>query len=122
MPEVSDCLPAKTAAAEENLSRAGLIDYVTLETCDGMELLDRHPVEIDFVFVDYDVADFLPVLAALKDRMARSAALFIDGGPEGYWQRDEVRGLVSSLDEDRRFVYCFLPMAKLQLLATKIDL
>jgi len=116
----ADCLPSKTAAAEENLKRAGLIEYVTLETCDGTELLERHPGEIDLAFIDYDAADFLPALAPLKDRMARGAALFIDGGPEGYWEREGVRGLVSSLDGDGRFVYCFLPMTKLQLLSTKI--
>jgi predicted O-methyltransferase YrrM len=81
-----DVLPAKSAAARANPEAAGLSSRVSLATCEGVAFVESLPAEVDFVLVDYGVPAFAPAFDLLRDRIAPGGLMFVDGGPEGYWE------------------------------------
>ncbi len=115
-----DVMPEKTAFAKSNLRDAGLLHRVTLATFDGVEFVGSLPNAIDFIFVDYGVPAFTPAFEVLRDKTADGCMIFVDGGPEGYWEGDAARGFVELLEEDPCFIVTTLPMHKDQLIAVRI--
>lgn len=115
-----DANPGKTTAAKANLESAGLLQQVTLATCDGAEFVAALPDGVDFVLVDYGVSGFAPAWEALRGKMTQGCFLFIDGGPAGYWQSGSVRTFVEALENDPEFVFSILPMKKDQLIAVRV--
>lgn len=114
-----DALPEKTGRAARNLRDAGLAHRVTLITADGAEFARELPAPADFVLVDYSVDAFLPAFRELRTRTADGCLIFVDGGPDGYWERGGGRELKGLLDADPDFLVSVLPMHKDQLLAVK---
>ncbi len=115
-----DAIPEKTAFAAENLDAAGLLHRVTLATSDGADFATSLPDGIDLVLVDYDIPAFAPAFESLRDRIATGCLIFVDGGPEGYWESDAARGFRTRLEDDPSFVVSILPMHKDQLIAVKV--
>ena len=116
-----DAMSEKTAFARSNLHDAGLLHRVTLSTCDGAEFASSLPNRIDFIFVDYGVPAFTPAFKVLRDRIADGCLIFVDGGPDGYWDEDGAKAFVRLLDEDPCFLVSILPMHKDQLIAVRIE-
>jgi len=112
-----DVMPQKTVQARLNLEKAGLLDRVTLSTGDGVEFAARLPQGIDLVLVDYGVPAFAPAFEDVRRRMAPGGLLFIDGGPEDYWDLEAVREFRARLDVDPAFLVLMLPMHKEELIA-----
>jgi hypothetical protein len=52
--------------------------------------------------------------------MAPGCSIFFDGGPDGYWEREEVRSFRKVLDDDPCFVASVVPMHKEQLIVVRI--
>ena len=52
--------------------------------------------------------------------MAPGCLIFFDGGPEGYWEREDVRDFKTCLEDDASFLVSILPMHKQQLLAVRM--
>ena len=115
-----DAMPEKTAFATTNLREAGLLHRVTLATSDGADFAGTLPAGIDFILVDYGVPAFAPAFDVLRYRTANGCLIFVDGGPDGYWERDAARGFKKLLDEDPHFLVSILPMHKEQLIAVRI--
>ena len=115
-----DAMPEKTAFASKNLEAAGLLHRVTLATSDGADFVASLPDAINFVFVDYGIPAFAPAFNILRDRIAPGGVVFVDGGLEGYWESDGVRGFRALLEEDTSFVVSILPMHKDQLIAVRV--
>jgi len=115
-----DVMPEKTAFATSNLEAAGLGERVTLVTSDGSDFAATLPNAVDFVLVDYPIPAFVPAFPSLRQRMVSGCFLFVDGGPDGYWEQDAVRPFRNLLDEDPAFVTSILPMNKEQLIAVRI--
>ena len=115
-----DAMPEKTALATANLEAAGLIERVTLTTSDGSDFAATLPAAVDFVLVDYPIPAFMPAFPSLRERTAPGCFLFVDGGPDGYWEQDAVRPFRTLLDEDPAFVTSILPMNKEQLIAVRV--
>ncbi|MCC7408413.1 MAG: class I SAM-dependent methyltransferase [Phycisphaeraceae bacterium] len=114
-----ESIAEKSALAAENLRLAGLSDFVTLTTADGLDFARTLPTGIDFVLVDYGIRPFAPALDILRDRMSPGCLIFIDGGPGDYWQTPDVRPFKHRLEADPDFLVTILPMHKDQLLAVK---
>ena len=115
-----DAIPEKIAFAKENLESVGLLHRVTLATSDGTDFVASLPDGIDFVLVDYGVPAFAPAFDILRDRIAPGCFIFIDGGPEGYWESGAARGFKALLDDDPAFLISILPMHKDQLIAVRV--
>ncbi len=115
-----DVMPEKTAFATGNLEAAGLIHRVTLATSDGVDFVTSLPHGVDFVLVDYGVPKFASAFAELRTRIKPGCLIFFDGGPEGYWEREDVRDFKALLEDDPSFLVSILPMHKDQLLAVRI--
>lgn len=115
-----DVIPEKTAWASDNLEVAGLLHRVTLAACDGIDFIALLPDGIDFVLVDYGIPAFAPAFDALRDKTALGCVIFVDGGPEGYWESEAVAGFKALLEDDPAFVVSILPMQKDQLIAVRI--
>ncbi len=115
-----DALAAKTETAQRNLDAAGLGHRVTLTTADGAAFVDRLPESIDFVLVDYDIPSFEPAWDGLRPRVAPGGTIFVDGGPEGYWEHETVRPFRERLEADPDFVVSIWPMHKDQLVAVRL--
>ncbi len=115
-----DEIPEKIALATENLGAAGLLHRVTLVTCDGAEFVNSLPDGIDFVLVDYGIPAFAPAFAGLREKIAPGGLIFIDGGPDGHWESDAVRGFKTSLEKDPAFLVSILPMQKVHLVAVRV--
>ena len=113
-------MPEKTAFATGNLEAAGLIHRVTLATSDGVDFVTSLPHGVDFVLVDYGVPKFASAFAELRTRIKPGCLIFFDGGPEGYWEREDVRDFKALLEDDPSFLVSILPMHKDQLLAVRI--
>ena len=90
-----DLIPEKTTSARANLEAAGLLHRVTLATCHGTDFVASLPSGIDFVLVDYGIPAFAPAFETLRDKTALGCIIFIDGGPEGYWESEGVVNLDS---------------------------
>ncbi len=115
-----DAIPEKIAFAKENLESVGLLHRVTLAPSDGTDFVASLPDGIDFVLVDYGVPAFAPAFDILRDRIAPGCFIFIDGGPEGYWESGAARGFKALLDDDPAFLISILPMHKDQLIAVRV--
>ena len=115
-----EAIAEKRAFAARNLDAAGLRHRVTLATADGVDFVESLPPGIGFVLVDYDVPQFAPAFASLRERMAPGCSIFFDGGPDGYWEREEVRSFRKVLDDDPCFVASVVPMHKEQLIVVRI--
>ena len=115
-----DVIPEKTTSASDNLEAAGLLHRVTLANCDGTDFVASLPGGIDFVLVDYGIPAFAPAFSALRDKIAVGCIIFVDGGPEGYWESEAVAGFKALLEHDSAFVVSILPMQKDQLIAVRI--
>ncbi len=115
-----DAIPEKIAFAKENLESVGLLHRVTLATSDGTDFVASLPDGIDFVLVDYGVPAFAPAFDILRDRIAPGCFIFIDGGPEGYWESGAAGGFKALLDDDPAFLISILPMHKDQLIAVRV--
>lgn len=115
-----DILPEKTAQARSNLERAGLRHRVSLATSDGTAFAADLPDRIDFVLVDYGIPAFMPAFERLRAKMASDCLLFVDGGPDGYWESEQARGFRRLLEEDPDFIVSVLPMHKEQLIAMRV--
>ena len=115
-----DAIPEKIAFAKENLESVGLLHRVTLFPSDGTDFVASLPDGIDFVLVDYGVPAFAPAFDILRDRIAPGCFIFIDGGPEGYWESGAARGFKALLDDDPAFLISILPMHKDQLIAVRV--
>lgn len=114
-----DAMPEKTTLARENLEAAGLAERVTLATSDGADFVATLPESIDFVLVDYAIPAFTPAFAPLRRRLAPGCLLFVDGGPDGYWESEAAAGFLRLLAEDPSLLVTILPMHKEQLIAVK---
>ena len=112
-----DSMPEKTAFARENLEAAGLRHRVTLATSDGTEFAASLPDGVDFVLVDYGIPAFAPAFDVLRSRLAPGCFVFVDGGPQGYWESDAAQGFKTLLEDDSAFVVSILPLHKEQLIA-----
>lgn len=115
-----DSMPEKTAFAAANLETAGLIHRVALVTADGVDFVASLPRGVDFVLVDYGLPPFAAAFPELRLRIKPGCLIFFDGGPEGYWEREEARDFKATLDEDPCFLVLMLPMHKEQLVAVRI--
>jgi lincosamide nucleotidyltransferase A/C/D/E len=115
-----DALVAKTELATANLRTADLLPFVNLATCDGADFVKSLVGEVDFVLVDYGIPAFAPAFAGLADLMAPGCVVFVDGGPEGYWDSGEPRDFKMLLEKDPSFVISMLPMHKEQLIAVRV--
>ena len=115
-----DSIPEKTAFAAKNLEAAGLLHRVTLITSDGTDFVASLPDGIDFILVDYGIPAFAPAFDSLRDRIAPGCLFFVDGGPEGFWQSDAVRGFRTLLEDDPSFLVSILPMHKDHLIAVRV--
>lgn len=115
-----DAVPEKTAWATANVRAAGLAHRVSFTTADGAEFVRSLPRPADFVLVDYAATAFLPAFAGLRGRTADGCLIFIDGGPDGYWDAGDGRELKALLEDDPDFLVALLPMHKEQLLAVKV--
>ena len=115
-----DALAEKTGLAAANLEAAGLMSRVTLTTADGADFVRTLPAGIDFVLVDYPIPAFEKAFPALRDRLSARAMIFVDGGPAGYWDRDDVRPFRAALEQDPEFLLMTLPMKKDQLLIVRV--
>jgi predicted O-methyltransferase YrrM len=78
------------------------------------------PDGIDFVLVDYGLPAFAPAFDKLRDRLVPGCIIFIDGGPDGWWEADDVRSFKTLLENDPAFVVSILPMHKQQLIAVRV--
>lgn len=115
-----DLMPEKTALAAANLEAAGLSGCVTLATSDGADFVGSLPSGIDFVLVDYEIAAFARAFAGLRAGLAPGCFVFVDGGPDGYWQSGAGRDFRTLLEGDPAFIASLLPMGKEQLVAVRI--
>ena len=115
-----DLMPEKTAFATGNLEAAGLMHRVTLATSDGVDFVTSLPHGVDFVLVDYGVPRFAAAFPELRKRTKPGCLMFFDGGPGGYWDREDVGDFKTLLEEDPSFMVTMLPMHKEQLLAVRI--
>lgn len=116
-----DVLPQKTAFAADNLKAAGLSHRVTLVTSDGSDFVQGLPEAIDFVLVDYGIAVFEPTFRSLRNRLAPGCLIFVDGGPEGYWESEGTSRFRERLQDDSSFRVAILPMHKDQLVAVCLE-
>lgn len=116
-----DSMPEKTKIAAAHLDAAGLRDTVTLATADAAAFASVLPRDIDFALVDIPIAGFMPALEDVLDRLAPGALLFVDGGPDGYWDSEPARPFMQRLEDASDFVVARLPMEKQQILAVKLD-
>ena len=114
-----DADPQKTEWARRNLQETGLAHRVALTTAEGADFAASLPEAVDFVLVDYGVVNFGPTFANLRPKLAKGCLLFVDGGPEGYW---ESRGAAfrELLENDPDFIGSVLPMDKDQLMAVRV--
>ena len=115
-----DVMPEKTAFATSNLRDAGLLHRVTLATAEGADFARSLPEGVDFILVDYGVPAFVRAFPMLRDRMAERCLMFVDGGPDGYWDGEAAREFIELLDADPRFLVSILPMHKDQLIAVRV--
>ena len=115
-----DAISEKTTFARVNLEAAGLLHRVTLTTSDGTDFVAALPDGVDFILVDYGIPAFAPAFDILRDTIAPGCFIFVDGGPEGYWESDAVRGFKALLEDDPAFVVSILPMHKEQLIAVRV--
>lgn len=116
-----DILPQKTAWATANLEAAGLLHRVTLATADGADFVQSLPTNVDFVLVDYGVEAFARVFSGLRDRLAPGGLMFVDGGPDGYWDQEGPSRFKALLEDAPAWLTCVLPMHKDQLLVLRLD-
>lgn len=114
-----DLMPEKTTLAAENLGAAGLLHRVTLATSEGNDFVGSLPDGIDFVLVDYAIPSFTPAFSNLRDRIAPGCFIFVDGGPDGYWESEAGRRFRTLLEDDPCFLVSILPMHKDQLIAVR---
>jgi predicted O-methyltransferase YrrM len=112
-----DVMAQKTAEARANLEKVGLLHRVTLATADGIEVAAGLPDAIDLVLVDYGLEAFMPAFDHVRKRLAPGCLLFVDGGPEGYWEAGAARDFRALLERDTSFLVLGLPMHKEELLA-----
>ena len=115
-----DVVPEKSAFARENLEAGGLLHRVTLTTSEGTDFVASLPDGVDFILVDYGVSAFAAAFDMLRDRIAPGCCIFVDGGPEGYWESDAARGFKALLEDDPAFLVSILPMHKDQLIAVRV--
>ena len=115
-----DAMPERIALATENLAAAGLSHRVTLVTCDGCDFVASLPGGIDFVLVDYGVPKFAPAYAGIREKIAPGGLIFVDGGPDGYWESKAVCPFKTQLEDDPAFLVSILPMQKDHLVAVRI--
>ena len=115
-----DAMPEKTRWAAANLREAGLAHRVTFSTADGADFVRTLPDAADLVLVDYSAPAFLPAFAALRVKLAPGCLVFVDGGPDGYWETGAGRELKTLLDDDPEMLVCVLPMQKDQLMAVRV--
>ena len=115
-----DAMTEKIAFARENLEAVDLLHRVTLTTSDGTDFAASLPDCVDFILLDYGVGSFAPTFEILRDRIAPGCFIFVDGGPEGYWQTEAARGFKKLLEDDPAFAVSILPMHKDQLIAVRL--
>ena len=116
-----DVMAEKTTLATENLRAAGLLHRVTLATAEGTDFVESLPEDIDFILVDYGIPAFEPAFDRLRDRIASGCLIFIDGGPDGYWESEAPQRFRVLLEDDPSFLVSILPMHKDQLVALRVE-
>lgn len=114
-----DEMPEKTDWARQNLESAGLSHRVTLATSDGVDFAATLPFDVDFVLVDYGITAFLPAFTVLRDRLLPGCLIFVDGGPDDYWESGAGAPFRQLLAEDPHFLVSILPMHRKQLIAVR---
>jgi predicted O-methyltransferase YrrM len=73
-----DRSPEKQALARENLSKAGLLEYVDLRCGDATEVVETLPGPFDFVFFDADRKSAPDQLTLLLPKLAPVALILAD--------------------------------------------
>ncbi|MFI5400750.1 MAG: O-methyltransferase [SAR324 cluster bacterium] len=71
-------VPGKHVQARENLSEAGLIGFVELHTGDALATVRRHAGPFDFALLDLWKDLYIPVFAALAQKLAPGALIAAD--------------------------------------------
>jgi caffeoyl-CoA O-methyltransferase len=69
---------ARSAAARDYLSRAGLADRVRFEVGDALELLSREASPLDIVFIDVEKADYPAALELARPRVRAGGLILTD--------------------------------------------
>lgn len=115
-----DAMAEKTTWARANLDAAGLLHRVTLTTSDGADFAASLPDGIEFVLVDYGIAAFAAAFRLLRDRIAPLGTIFVDGGPDDYWESGAGADFRARLESDPAFLVSILPMHRDQLVALRI--
>ncbi len=115
-----DVMPEKTALASSHLAAANLLRRVTLTTSDGADFISSLPDGIDFVLVDVPLTNFMPAFEALRGRIATGGLIFVDGGPDGYFETGNAKEFKTMLAEAPDFLVSVLPVRKQQLLWVKL--
>jgi predicted O-methyltransferase YrrM len=70
--------PNRAHEAEENFRRAGLTEYVEVRVGDATELVKSVEGPVDFLFLDCNLANYVPSLVGIEDKLADGARLVAD--------------------------------------------
>jgi predicted O-methyltransferase YrrM len=99
--------PEKVAAADANLRRAGLRDYVTLLHGDAVAVISTLPGPFDFVFFDADRTSAPSQLDLLFPKLAPDALVVADNAIS---HPQEIAGYLSAIKELPMFDHIIVPI------------
>jgi len=97
----------KVAAADANLRRAGLRDFVTLLHGDATTVISTLPGPFDFVFFDADRTSAPSQLELLSPKLAPSALVAADNALS---HPQEIAGYLSAIREWSQFDHIIVPI------------
>jgi predicted O-methyltransferase YrrM len=104
-----DRSPEKQALARENLSKAGLLEYVDLRCGDATEVVETLPGPFDFVFFDADRKSAPDQLTLLLPKLAPVALILADNVLSHPAEIADYLAVVNSL---KRLQHVVVPVGK----------
>jgi predicted O-methyltransferase YrrM len=99
----------KHVLAQDNLRRAGLLEYVELRTGDATEVIQTLAGPFDFVFFDADRISAPQQLRLIMDRLALPALILADNATS---HPDQIAGYLAMVKRLQQLQHVLLPVGK----------
>lgn len=74
----TELLPSKAKKAQQNITEAGLQDYVEIREGDALKTLEGHDTEIDFLFLDGWKNLYIPLFEQLAPQFHSDTLIYAD--------------------------------------------
>ena len=101
--------PEKQAMARDNLSKAGLLEYVDLRLGDATEVVKTLPGPFDFVFFDADRTSAPGQLAVILSKLAPRALILADNVLS---HPDQIAGYLTMIKGLGQLQHVIIPVGK----------